>query len=268
MTTTLATFAARNEDGDRTTIRVQMSLSGNRYPESDDLGMGQKYPASMTVNAIAADLARRHGYTLFDDSNPKRTTFKEFVDSRTEREDIQDHCDMGCVDSEPLPGYTYLNDSFYIYTVMRESTDREGNEQFDPDYIVTIGNSEYAFGDDLEAAEKYLWDEFALLETNHWLRSVAFGWDDETTYEGFTDGSTWNGWHNIWVTEKVHNQILEEFDATLPTGLRNELKELLALPRTEEIEDQIHDLNSFHLVEQDDDRLFSYAYGYATCIEE
>jgi len=268
MATTIATFHARNDDGQTTKIDVVGLFDGTYCADSADLGMGHRFKNN-DAKKIAAELARRHGYSLF---TPEKTptTFAEFIESRKAVEDLADYYPDQFTECEPIPGFVYL-DSFYIYTVVRESVDREGNPQFDDDHVVTIGCGEYTFGDDLDAAEKFLWDEFAMLETNPQLRACQFTWDfgdDEEPTDGFTDGSVWNGWDNVCVTEKVHKQICEDFDAYLPAKDREELKGLLAQPQSEERDDAIYCINSFHLVEQDEFRLYDYGNCYTPTICE
>ena len=192
------------------------------------------------------------------------TTFAEFVARRRETDDLSECTDAYILETGLVGGLIYL-DSFHIQKL--EEQDKVEPSIMNTEYVVVIGNMDYNFGDDLDAAEKFLWDEFAMLETNDNLRAVKFGWDDES-YDGFTDGSKWNGFDNIWVTEEVHKKIVAEFDALLPAADQEEIKRLIAQPQSEERDDAIYDINSFHLVEIDEQRLYSYAYGYATCIDE
>lgn len=74
------------------------------------------------------------------------------------------------------------------------------------------------------------------------LRPVRFGFDDDGPYEGFTDGSTWNGWLNVSVTPETHAKIVEQF-----RGFHLD-----------------HGSNDFDDLEPGEDGLVSYANFYTT----
>jgi hypothetical protein len=86
------------------------------------------------------------------------------------------------------------------------------------------------------------------------LTPVKFFFGDDPTYDGFTDGTTWNGFENIWVTKEVHEEIVTRFteDYKVSGYEGDELAEAM---------------ESFN-IEPDDDGLYSYAYGFATSIDE
>lgn len=42
------------------------------------------------------------------------------------------------------------------------------------------------------------------------LTPCRWSFDDTEPHDGFTDGTTWNGWDNIWVTPAVHAAVIEE----------------------------------------------------------
>lgn len=268
--------------------------------ESKDLGMGHSFKND-DARKIAKELAGRHGYDLYTpefsyedrvreleaegctrsdaqaiadaELNPhwkppmkKATTYEAFKNSRKHVDDLSDFFPDFCDATEAVHGYSYLDNSFYIYSQFE--ADAVTPELMNVEHVVVIGCGEYNFGDDIDAAEKYLWDNFAMLETNHGLRFVTFGWDDEVSYDGYTDGSRWNGWDNVMVTEKVHKQLCEDYDAMLPLADQEELKRLLALPQSEDRDEAINDLNSFHLIEQDMYRLYDYGNCYTTQIDE
>lgn len=75
------------------------------------------------------------------------------------------------------------------------------------------------------------------------LKHCRFYFGDDPTYEGFTDGTTWNGFDNIWVTPEVHKQVMADHPIEDPD-------------------------NNYWDIEPDDDGLISYAYGFATSIDE
>lgn len=53
------------------------------------------------------------------------------------------------------------------------------------------------------------------MTTTQTFRPVRWAFDDPATvYEGFTDGSTWNGFDNIWVTQAVRDQVVADLRAS------------------------------------------------------
>ena len=72
---------------------------------------------------------------------------------------------------------------------------------------------------------------------------VIFDFGDGIDRKGFTDGTTWNGFNNIWIDEKVYQNIIQHFD-------------------------HINDIDESGLLElkKDDDGLYCLAYGYSTII--
>jgi len=102
---------------------------------------------------------------------------------------------------------------------------------------------------------------FDLMEGRYWSTRIAalaamvgrpapklwrcgFTFDDSPTFPGFTDGTTWNGWDNVWVTPETHAAVIAWFKA------------------------QGDDTACFEdLVPEDDGLLVSYAYGYCTVVD-
>ena len=88
------------------------------------------------------------------------------------------------------------------------------------------------------------------MSTKQTLRAVRWSFGgDGPTFEGYTDGTTWNGWQNVWVSPGTHHLVL----AWLGTDDKESFEEL-----------------TFDEYEVDGEKamLFSYAYGFCTCIEE
>ena len=69
--------------------------------------------------------------------------------------------------------------------------------------------------------------------------------EDNVVYKGFTDGSSWNGFDNVKVNEKTHNDIVEYF--------------------TNEMGDDVESCY-FDEIEKDEYGLFDYSNGYTTTI--
>lgn len=63
-----------------------------------------------------------------------------------------------------------------------------------------------------ELAEEARQEEARQIEASG-LRRCRFRFVDEPTYAGWTDGSTWNGFLNVWVTPEVRDQIADNMDA-------------------------------------------------------
>ena len=84
------------------------------------------------------------------------TTFKDFIDSR-EYGEIYDLTQS----NDEETGYRYLE---YFYIAEYKEQDMVDPEITHTGYCLTIGNSSYDYGDNLEAAERHLWDEFAQYE--------------------------------------------------------------------------------------------------------
>ena len=86
------------------------------------------------------------------------------------------------------------------------------------------------------------------------LKPCRFYFGDDPTYDGFTDGTTWNGFDNIWVTESVHKEIVERFteDYKASGYFTHDLDEVM---------------ESF-MLQPNADGLYSYANGFATSIDE
>ena len=75
------------------------------------------------------------------------------------------------------------------------------------------------------------------------MKKVLFDFGDGFDYYGYTDGTTWNGFNNIWVTEKEYQRIIKHFD-------------------------HINDIDESGLLElkKDESGLYSLAYGFSTII--
>ena len=201
------------------------------HSEGYDVDFGDAFATREKAEAAAKGDAEERG-AVANIKIKTTTTFEQFVASRKITTTLYDLSEI----EDDVDGYIYL-DSFYI------NIDNLGEES--EKKRVVIGNCEYAF-DDLEAAEKFLWDEFAMLECNNYFKAVRFCFGDDTTYDGFTDGSTWNGFDNIWVTEKVHKQISDYF---------------LNVCKYDPEECSLPD-------EMDEQRLYDYSGGFATSIDE
>jgi len=76
------------------------------------------------------------------------------------------------------------------------------------------------------------------------MKKVKFEFGDGNIYDGLTDGSTWNGFANIWIEDNVYRQILNNYDHNLYDYKESQLFELTT----------------------DKDGLFSLAYGFSTSI--
>ena len=76
------------------------------------------------------------------------------------------------------------------------------------------------------------------------MKKVKFEFGDGNIYDGLTDGSTWNGFANIWIKDNVYRQILNNYDHNLYDYKESELFELTT----------------------NKDGLFSLAYGFSTSI--
>ena len=46
---------------------------------------------------------------------------------------------------------------------------------------------------------------------NNYIKKVNFQFDDDDIFEGFTDGTLWNGWNQIFVNSDVFVMILESW---------------------------------------------------------
>ncbi len=87
------------------------------------------------------------------------------------------------------------------------------------------------------------------------MKPVKFYFGGDPVFDGFADGSTWNGFDNIWVTAEVHKQIIEHFNA-----------ECLTLGY---FGDQLtEEMLQFTEIEPDAQGLYSYANGFATSIDD
>lgn len=82
-------------------------------------------------------------------------------------------------------------------------------------------------------------------------KKINFVFDDSPSFEGFTDGTTWNGWENVWCEDWVHAQVIEWLERYVA---ENDL--------------DTDDIDEFKNLEMDHEGLYSYAYGYCTWIVE
>jgi hypothetical protein len=75
------------------------------------------------------------------------------------------------------------------------------------------------------------------------MKKVKFDFGDCYDYNGFTDGTTWNGFNNIWVIEKEYKKIIKHFN-------------------------HINDIDESGLLEiiKDENGMYSLAYGFSTII--
>ena len=90
------------------------------------------------------------------------------------------------------------------------------------------------------------------MKTNNFTKSmkkVKWCFDDTRVFNGFTDGSKWNGFTNIWVDEKTHKMVSKFM-----------------------IEELIHSEDDYRVKEDwinmqpNSNGLYSYANGYTTSI--
>lgn len=49
------------------------------------------------------------------------------------------------------------------------------------------------------------------MKTTTEMRPVRFGFEGVGPFDGLTDGSTWNGFLNVWVTAEEHETVLQAF---------------------------------------------------------
>jgi hypothetical protein len=76
------------------------------------------------------------------------------------------------------------------------------------------------------------------------MKNVKFDFGDGVIYDGFTDGTTWNGFNNIWISDKVYRQMLNNFNHMMYDFRESGLFELT----------------------QDEEGLYSLSYGFSTII--
>lgn len=87
------------------------------------------------------------------------------------------------------------------------------------------------------------------------LQPCRFYFGDDPTFAGFTDGTTWNGFDNVWVTAETHAAIVAHFrEGYAGIGYRGADLDEAMQPFTE--------------LTPDSDGLYSYACGFATSIDE
>jgi len=86
------------------------------------------------------------------------------------------------------------------------------------------------------------------------LTPCKFYFGDNPTFDGLTDGTTWNGFDNVWVTPEVHRQIVKHFR-----------EDYIKLGYTGN--DLAYEMESFN-ISPSGDGLYSYANGFATSIED
>lgn len=78
-------------------------------------------------------------------------------------------------------------------------------------------------------------------------RKVRFAFADDTEFDGFTDGTTWNGFDNIWVDADTFEAVLTAWEK----AGNEDNAEMLA-----ELREQTPDADGH----------YSFAYGFATQI--
>ena len=76
------------------------------------------------------------------------------------------------------------------------------------------------------------------------MKKVLFDFGDGFDYYWYTDGTTWNGFANIWIENNVYRQILNNYDHNLYDYKESELFGL----------------------SPNEDGLYSLAYGFSTII--
>jgi hypothetical protein len=158
---------------------------------------------------------------FFDDPNyaepNKPTTFEQFVASRKIEENLIDVTDA--VDYDAI-GLSYLDGKYFIEK--QYDADAIHPEIHNVSYVVYIGNQIEDFGSNLDAAEKFLWNEWARGEENwkHVRFDTEFGPEyvlaqsrvlDLIDY-GFEDDS----WHNNICPSFIH--VLRQYPETVDFG--------------------------------------------------
>ena len=76
------------------------------------------------------------------------------------------------------------------------------------------------------------------------MKKVKFEFGDGNIYDGLTDGSTWNGFANIWVENNVYRQILNNYDHSMYDYKESEL----------------------FGIEPTEDGLYAFTYGFSNTI--
>lgn len=122
------------------------------------------------------------------------TTFEDMIATREYGDiSILSQCD------DEVTGYSYMA---MCYVVEYEETDMVDSTMTNTDYVVHIGNNEYSFGDDLDAAERFLWRNFAREELNpmHTRYESEFGdeynLNRKQVFDLFDLGFADDSWHN------------------------------------------------------------------------
>jgi hypothetical protein len=82
------------------------------------------------------------------------------------------------------------------------------------------------------------------------MTPCKFTFDDEKTYEGFSHGSTWNGFNNVAVTKDVLEKIIADMKGDETSGMNDETEE------------------SFRAIQPMENGLYSLGWGFATSIVE
>ena len=90
--------------------------------------------------------------------------------------------------------------------------------------------------------------------TDSYNKKVNFVFDDSPIFEGYTDGTKWNGFANVKVAEETHLLLLEYF----ASGYGYDFDKMF------EVEFGIGQGGS-HL-QPNENGLYSYAYGFCTSI--
>lgn len=78
---------------------------------------------------------------------------------------------------------------------------------------------------------------------NEKMRPLFWSFDCGQNFAGYTDGTYWNGWSNVWVDAETH-PIVIEFLRSIDTDLET--------------------VEEFENMEPDPDGLFSYSHGFCT----
>jgi hypothetical protein len=165
----------------------------NVHPRRDDLG---GYPVRWIDGFAPIGWPKEETTETTEPDGP--TTFEQFQASRKIEETLSDVTDL--VDYDAI-GLSYLDGRYFI------------EKQYEIDltcdveshlchYVVYIGNQIDDFGNNLEAAERHLWNEWARGEENwkHVWFDAEFGSDYQLDQGQVLDlidfGFTDNSWHN------------------------------------------------------------------------
>ena len=171
----------------------------NVHPRRDDLG---GYPVRWIDGFAPIGWPKEETTETTEPTGP--TTFEQFRASRKIEENLIDVTDA--VDWDAI-GLSYMDGKYYIEKYCEVSKDQRDP---DPDaplmqdigYVVTVGNESHDFGSNLDAAERFLWMEWARGEENwkHVCFDTEFGseyaLDQSQVLELIDKGFIDTSWHN------------------------------------------------------------------------